>query len=106
MKIEIPFKILFDFENKKPCFGATLVRENGGKPGQKELREIYINGAAIIMSSQDEPEAVWSEITAETVIHEVLHQVQAEFERGFAEYEIDKSIEYARDKKGAKKNDH
>jgi hypothetical protein len=92
---KIPLRITFDFENKRPCFGSTLVREDG-KPDEKQLKEIYINAAAIIMTCHDNPEEQWAEITAETILHEVLHQIQAELERGFEEYEIEKAIEEGR----------
>lgn len=88
VETRLPLELIFDFDNQMDAFGALESRPDGE-------RKIHINMAAILWVCAKEKDAQWKEITAETVLHEVLHAIQQTLGRLFTEAEVDEAINRA-----------
>ncbi len=91
----IPLKIEFDFENTIDAFGATILKD-GESLKDGEVRHIIINAAAILWACAEEPELSWKEFMADTILHEVLHDIQDALCHVLKEDEVEDAVERAR----------
>jgi hypothetical protein len=81
-KKRVPIELEFDFTSRVDTFGMAELPKGDGVP------RITVNMAAILHCAAEHPDIQWREMTADVVLHELLHVLQWATERVLTEGEV------------------